>query len=423
MKKNFYKIGIFLLIAALLFGGTVFADKPAVNDPSASRVYDDFLGLTAEEEDLINQRITEFSAEHGVDLAFVFTNDYINDFAEGDTSVTLYDFLDIFYEAYGYGAGAENSGVIIGFDETNLVYDFEYFGSPSEENWEKTIDALDVVISNFLLKYVDYEEAFDGIMSSIELIDAAFDNISKSGAQDHRVFDFAELLGDSEAADLEARIAKFRSDYKMDVVLLFADKVYFSENRLNDGSSGTFRQFVEDFYDYFEFGYDGTYDGIILALSMEGGPGNRDYCLLTSGDAQNKLPDSVLDYIENSVTDCLADEDFSGAANAFVDSAESVLDGSYEKSKKWEDLLISLGVSAAIALVITAVTAFSQMNVARKFSASGYIVDGSVNITESSDYYMNTTVTRTKIKSESSGGGGSSIGSSGRSHGGRSGKF
>ncbi len=424
IKKSFckYKVVLVLMVAALLLGLPAFASTYTVNDDTYLRFIDEYLGLSDEQANDINLRIDNFIKKHGVDLAFVFTKDYVGDYAEGDSTFNFADFLDIVYESNKYGVGEHNAGIIIGFDSAANKYFYDFMGESGSERYDVVMKAVDVVVKNIYVEYDYNGEYYNGLLNSIELLDVAFDNISDNGAEDNRAIDFARLLSDSEQADLEARIQKFREKHKMDMVFFSGDRIDFSQNRLNDGSSGTFRQFVEDFYDYLGFGYKSGYDGFIFALSMQGGAGNRDYCALTTGKAEGSVSNSKLEQlVESECLPKLKSGEYYKAVLAFIDGIESVMDGSYDRKAAFQSLPKIFGISAVLALFITAITALAQRNVTKKSRAAEYIVPGTVDINERADYYINTTVTRTKIKSEDKGGG--SVGSSGRSHGGTSGKF
>ena len=90
-------------------------------------------------------------------------------------------------------------------------------------------------------------------------------------------------------------------------------------------------------------------------------------------------------------------------------------------------LLISLFIGLIVALIVTASMKSGMKTIRRQDVANDYMISGSLQLTDNREMYLYRQVSRTEKPKEnrSSGGGGSSThrSSSGRSHGGSSGRF
>ncbi len=102
-------------------------------------------------------------------------------------------------------------------------------------------------------------------------------------------------------------------------------------------------------------------------------------------------------------------------AEAFIDNAGGVLKDS-EVSAKNGNLLIGEFIVLIVALVIgfavAGVFAYRMNNARRGRNAANYVKDNSFALNKSADLYLFSTVTKTRVQSQSSGGGHSGGGSS-----------
>ena len=102
----------------------------------------------------------------------------------------------------------------------------------------------------------------------------------------------------------------------------------------------------------------------------------------------------------------------------------------YEEPLTWSDAIIfSSIIGLVVAGISVAVMVFSMNTKRRQSGAGDYLVDNSFQLQTNRDYFLFSNVSKTRRTQENNnshgGGGGSHIhtSSSGRSHGGRSGKF
>ena len=112
------------------------------------------------------------------------------------------------------------------------------------------------------------------------------DNILATPSVDEnlKIYDFADLLTDSEENLLYKEATEFISQYNMDLVLVTIDD-----------NHTTPREFADDFYDYNFFGINDTHNGVLVLIDMD----NREVYISTTGEAilmynDNRI-DSILD--------------------------------------------------------------------------------------------------------------------------------
>lgn len=288
------------------------------------------------------------------------------------------------------------------------------------------------------------------------------------------VDDRNDLIGENCEKEIEASFEYIKNTYDYNV---YYATVYSL-------GSKTATEYADDLYDSL-FPINST--GILMLVSME----ERDYAFSTSGAAIDLFnTDSRLTNLELAVVALLRVNDFEGAAKTFAHLTQSCLEAvrRYEQDKDdipnawmnsycetiddyWvkrkmpeeynsvslrgiikalseshentggiydygRDYLKRCASRFLIALAVAAVVAFiwvgvmkSKMNTARRQNAaSNYVRPDSFKLTQSSDLFLYSTVSRTaRARDDSSGsgggGGGSHTSSSGGSHGGSSGKF
>ena len=233
-----------------------------------------------------------------------------------------------------------------------------------------------------------------------------------------RIIDNAGLLSQQEKANLMGLIASAASNYNFDLVIV---------TEKNIGASSPM-QYADDFFDNNGYGLGQNRDGALFLLVTD----SRDYWFSTSGSGIRILNSAAGNKLENSVVKSLREGNFYGAFNAFLLDWEEflALDAKgrrYNFFQQWNAVLVLIAwvIAFAIGLIIVQVWK-SRMNTAlAQTQAAAYMVPGSLAFKEKKDSFLFCTVTKTKLQTEnsSSGGGGVHTGSSGRSHGGRGGKY
>ncbi len=223
------------------------------------------------------------------------------------------------------------------------------------------------------------------------------------------VVDRAELLGEEEESRLLDKLSRLSSSMKCEVAVVTVNSL-----------EGKYPQaYADDFFDYNGYGYGENDDGVLLLLSME----HRDWAITTHGLALKKLSESDLDNIEEKMLPYLSAGQYSDAFNAFADACRAGIMPNYARM-----IIISLGLGVIVGFIGVSIMKRNLKSVAPRNEASDYVRKDSFRINNRNDIFLYRTVTKTARpkdtgSSSGGGGGGSHYSSSGRSHGGRSGKF
>ena len=231
-------------------------------------------------------------------------------------------------------------------------------------------------------------------------------------AQSQLLVDDAELLTEDEYSYISGLLESAGEMQDASFVIVTVEST--------DGKG--MMEYADDFFDY--GGY--RYDGILFLIDMERGG----YWLSTCGKYDTyEVNSDVLDIIENDVRDCLYNGDFYGAFSAFakdcyeIDSLYSEDSGDSEGFDVSGTLLVAFVIGIIVAFVVTSGMKSQLKNVKLETRAANYVVDGSMNITESRDLFLYHHITRTPRPKSNNSSGSSHRSSSGRSHGGRGGSF
>lgn len=220
------------------------------------------------------------------------------------------------------------------------------------------------------------------------------------------VVDNAGLLTSGEIVELEERSAQFYANTGMELVIVTVDSL--------DGK--TAMAYADD---YFDANYGEN--GILLLIAMK----EREWHISTTGTAIEAFSDVDLMGMEDGIMKYLPEGKYFKAFDRFLSDAEY-----YWNNEEVTDFEASLVIGLPIGLVIALITILimrGNMNTKKpKRAAAEYQVDGSFNLRKHQDLFLYSRVTKTaKPKDTDSGSSGSSVhtSSSGRSHGGRGGKF
>jgi len=241
--------------------------------------------------------------------------------------------------------------------------------------------------------------------------------------------DGANVLSSSEISELTAKIEKVLKD-----TFAIDNLVIVTRNGIDQSPE----DFAADYYD--QNGY--SEDGILLLLDLE----ERDWYISTSGRAISRFSDDTLDLMGTRMLSYLKDERYDSAFSIFIDDVAYCLENSgreyWERYNHHLDIrasglkivLMMLPIALTIALIIINISVYMMNHVSRKKDATKYATD--FKLIGKNDIFLRSHTTVTEIKTDNNsggrgGGGGKSfssrsttrIGSSGRTHGGRGGKF
>ncbi len=235
-----------------------------------------------------------------------------------------------------------------------------------------------------------------------------------------RLNDGAGLLSASEAQQLTSKLDTLSEKYGFDIVIV-------TVTSLNGQSP---ESFSFDYYDYNGFGYGENGDGVLLTVSME----NRDWLISTTGYGKFAINTDGINYIGEEITDYLSDGEYYTAFDTFAKLCEDFVVQAntgepYTKDTLPKRKLSLLWIPGSV--MIGMLISFLIMNgfksqlksVRRAPSAREYQVPGSMLVTEQSDMFLYSHVSRVPRQTQSGNKGGVRTGSSGRSHGSGGGKF
>ena len=233
-------------------------------------------------------------------------------------------------------------------------------------------------------------------------------------AQQPRLVDDADLLTDAEEQTISEELDDISQRLEMDVVIVTVNSL--------EGETAT--AFADDYFDYNGYGMGTGRDGILFLISME----DRDWAISTSGSGIAAFTDNDQEYIMNGIMSDLSAGYYYDAFRGFISGCD---DSYWQTGDEYPDddddsfpffayLLISAAIGFVVALIATGVMKGKLKSVRRQVAADNYLRQDSLQITEARDIFLYHTVTqRAKPKETSS----THVSSSGRTHGGSSGKF
>lgn len=237
-----------------------------------------------------------------------------------------------------------------------------------------------------------------------------------------RLIDEADLLFRDEEQKLQRKLDSISERLQFDVVVLTVDSL--------EGYSPM--EFADDFYDYYDYGFGPSKDGVLLLVSME----DRDWHVTTTGFGITAITDAGLDYMSAQFVPYLSNGEYAQAFDTYAELCDEFVQqarigrpydvgnmprGSFNFGSK---LIVSLVIGLIAALIATSVMYGQLKSLRPQRSAASYVRTGSVQLTQHSDMFLYRRISRTaKPKNNGSGGSSTHRSSSGRSHGGGGGKF
>lgn len=277
--------------------------------------------------------------------------------------------------------------------------------------------------------------------------------IPGAAAATPKIVDDADLLTTSEELALEQKAQQLVNKYQMDVVIVTVEGIGFKSAEA----------YADDYFDYNGYGIGPDYSGVLFLLSME----YRDWAISTCGETIYALTDYGIEILFESIRSDLSRDDYYSAFSTYLINLESYFEA-YENGKPVDGfhdsdeddyiiydpndsggtvhydrqptagdiikmVLISLVIGLVVAAAALAIMRGAHNTFRQQTNASVYLGGNGFRMTQQRDIFLYSKVSKTlretSSSSSSSGnfrtGGGSSIhrSSSGRSHGGRSGKF
>lgn len=235
-----------------------------------------------------------------------------------------------------------------------------------------------------------------------------------------RLTDEADVLTDSEEAEILEKLDKISSDKQVDIVICTVPSV--GEYSAMDYADNLF----EDRF----YGMGDDRSCILLMVSVA----PSDWHITTAGYGITAVTDVGIDYIGEQITPMMSDGNFADAfleyaslCERFIDMARSgnpfdADDLPREPFPFVRNFMICLVIGAIAAWIMTGKKKAQLITVRKQTAAKNYTRDGSLKINESKDFFLYKTVTK-REKSNSSGSSSTHATRSGTTVGGGGGKF
>ena len=249
-----------------------------------------------------------------------------------------------------------------------------------------------------------------------------------------RLADYADLLTSKEEEKLLALLNEISERQKCDVIIVTVPTL--------DGK--TSMDYAHDFYDYNGYGYGDEDSGILLLICPE----ERDWAISTYGFGITAFTDAGQEFMMNAVRPSLSSGSFYRAFKFFADFCDEYI-AEARKGQPYDighmppgrllqpvnNLIFSFIIGTLIAWRSAKKKKKALISTSLQTKADNYIHQGSLRLTRQSDTFLYENVSSeprvSSSGSDSSGSSGSSrssgsstyTSSSGRSHGGSSGKY
>lgn len=261
-----------------------------------------------------------------------------------------------------------------------------------------------------------YERSVDDyrVADWVQVTDSNKDSILNTPSVDasEKVYDFANLLTDSEEKDIYYQVQDFIMEHDMDLAIVTID----SNNKRSQV------EYADDFYDYNDFGIGSSRDGVLFLIDMQ----YRQIYMSTTGDAIQMYSDYRIDQIMNAIYQYMTDTDYFNGISNFIDELSYYASVGYPEMD--EASRLSVGQCLKYGAIISAIATFIIMLVLVNknklvrpaTTAREYLDKESVVVNNYGDIFMGSNTVKHKIEHSSSSSGGSSThsSSSGSSHGG-----
>lgn len=229
------------------------------------------------------------------------------------------------------------------------------------------------------------------------------------------IVDLAEYLSDYEFNELTEKLEAVRQKYDFEVAIVTEEEM----------SSYSAMSSADDIYDYLDYGAGEGDDGILLYICS----GTREYWITTHADGERIFNENGIAYLKNNIEPHLADDDYYGAMDEYIDLADELLamaakgapydESEQDSSTRTVIIVCALVIPLIVAWIMMASKLALMKTAVENNCAENYIKQGSKQINVSRDIFLYSHVTRTaKPKNNSS-----HTSSSGRSHGGGGGSF
>lgn len=236
--------------------------------------------------------------------------------------------------------------------------------------------------------------------------------------------DEAGLVSAEEAQQLEEALTAAGAACDMEFVIL---------TTMDESISSPMEE-ADDFYDHNGYGVGEDHSGTLLYINMA----TRDWWISTCGYGITAFTDDGIQYIGEKVVENLGDEYYYEAFEEYIALCQQFVEqartgepyyGSNMPKEPYSvfgTLVISLIVGLVVALIYILILRGQLKSVAPNNQAIDYAVNGSMHVTNSREFFLYRTLSRTEKPKDNDNNGPVStthVSSSGTTHGGGGGKF
>ena len=235
---------------------------------------------------------------------------------------------------------------------------------------------------------------------------------SAEGEHTVKLDDAADLLSSSEESSLLSTMQDLSDACGCNVVFItFSDM---------SGATFTFNGKADDYaFRYYETSCGVNTDGLLVYVTLKDEDGDRKVGVFGTGKCEKRLSNKESEEIRsNAISKHNPD---SRGYYDFLNSIALGLKEAVPPHLKWYMLPIAIAIGFVIAMLIMSSIKKKLTSVSMQYGAANYVRNGSMNVTQSRDTYLYSTVTRTEKPKNTSGG--SHTSSGGGSYSGGSSKF
>lgn len=233
-------------------------------------------------------------------------------------------------------------------------------------------------------------------------------------AANQKVVDQVGLLNTSQALELSERAQALADTYQLDAAIVI----------VNTLGGKTAQAYADDYFDYNGYGVGEDDSGVLLLIAMN----EREWHVSTHAQGIDAVTYDEIGYLEEDMVDYLSNGDYYDAFTVYLDFLETEFDyyRTFECGFTLEGFMIQLLIALVVGAVIAGIALLimrSNMNTVRQQSgAASYMVSSSYDLYRCQDIFLYSRTTKTP-KSQNNSSSSTHRSSSGRSHGGRGGKF
>lgn len=224
----------------------------------------------------------------------------------------------------------------------------------------------------------------------------------------YKIYDFADVLTQEQEDKITKRCHEFVQTTGLDIAIVTLNYV----NHQSYGQWTSYETYIQDFYDYNDFGKDEKFSGVMLLLDLQHGKNS----IFDAGKPfEQSFMAYQLEYYGPEMRPLFDRQQYFDEIMWFIENTES--DWCYDQSFPFWKCLI---FGSLIAMIIFFAHKSRYKLVFKMTSANSYKVKDSFNLTQNTTTFVKTFTTRTYSPRSSSSGGSSGSGSSGGGHSGGS---